>query len=111
MIDLVRMKTRSAGVAGGVCWDVVAGMVIDIADQSDAMLLVEEVTDAVKSVDGKQVVGSLDREGLWSVRGVVLGGDVLDGLPAGKLDLNEVIEMVRDAGVVWQVERFSPSGP
>lgn len=81
------------------------GTVLDIPlpDAGPAVLLVSEVTDAVKRVVGDRVVASVDRRDAWMVEGMVLHRQVLDRLNGETLSTVDLLEAVRAAGFAWEV--------
>ena len=68
-----------------------------------AVLLVTEVTDAVKVVQDGRIVGSVDRDAVYEFRGVYLGADVLAVLPAEAIAHKDLHERVIDAGFSWVI--------
>jgi hypothetical protein len=68
-----------------------------------AILIAVPVTDAVKVVAGGLVLGSLDRDTLWSVEGFQLGRQVLSALDDGATTSQDLIDAVVEAGFAWQV--------
>lgn len=66
-------------------------------------MVVSEVNEAVKLVDGESLTGSLDRDGLWAVRGFLLDAAVLAALPEQVKDAADLIDLVVAAGFEWNV--------
>jgi hypothetical protein len=84
----------------------------DIADPgAPAVLIVGEVTEAVKHTEAGQIVGSVDRAQLWAVEGIILAGEVLDRLPDELESATDLIQAVTDAGYRWVKTRASSSSP
>lgn len=78
-------------------------------DIGPATLSVSPVTDALKEVDdADRVVGSVDKNTVWSVDAIVLNTIVLQRLPDSTYTAEELIEAVRDVGFGWQI---SPADP
>jgi hypothetical protein len=80
-----------------------------LGDGDPARLVVDEVTDAVKEIVGERVVGSFDRDQLWSVRGFVLSHDVVSALSGDEFTPEGLIEAVTAAGYTWTIARVNPS--
>jgi hypothetical protein len=76
---------------------------IPLPGAGPAILLVSEVTDAVKRVVGDRVVASVDRREAWMVEGMVLHRQVLDRLDGETLSTVDLLEAVRAAGFAWEV--------
>lgn len=77
-------------------------------DIGPATLSVSDVTDALKRVDdADRVVGSVDRNTVWSVDAIVLNSIVLRRLPEETYEAEELIQAVRDIGFSWQISRTS----
>lgn len=87
------------------------GQVVEYTVQKDigpATLSVSPVTDALKEVDdADRVVGSVDRNTVWSVDAIVLNTIVLRRLPDETFTAEELIEVVREVGFGWQVSLTS----
>jgi hypothetical protein len=65
---------------------------------------VSPVTDALKEVDDAGlVVGSTDKNTVWSVDAIVLNSIVLRRLPEETYGPEDLIEAVRGAGFAWQI--------
>lgn len=71
-----------------------------------AMLIVSEMTDALKIVEEGHITGSIDRSQVWLVDAIVLAEEVLGGLDDEVL-VEDLIEAVRKAGYEWQVSPTS----
>jgi hypothetical protein len=67
-----------------------------------ASLLVGEVVDAVKVVEGDRVVGSRDREGLFRLEGVVVARELLEAIGDVDAGLPAIIEAVTGLGETWK---------
>ena len=80
-----------------------------LGDGGPVRLVVDEVTDAVKEIVDGRVVGSLDRDQLWSVRGFVLFHDVVSALSGDEFTPEGLIEAVTAAGYTWTIARVSSS--
>ena len=107
---MISMSALRSGIRGD--WVVIdaRGRVVEIDPPSGvgpAVMLVSEVVDAVKTVEHEVVAGSVDRDELWSLRGIALHRIVLGQLGDGVLALDEMIARVRDAGFNWEVSRTS----
>lgn len=77
-------------------------------DIGPATLSVSAVTDALKEVDeADRVVGSVDKNKVWSVDAIVLNSIVLRRLPDDVYEAEELIEAVRDLGFSWQISPTS----
>ncbi|HEX6299403.1 MAG TPA: hypothetical protein VF148_02940 [Acidimicrobiia bacterium] len=80
---------------------------IDIpGDIGPAALLVSQVTDAVKRLDG-DTVESVDRDQMWLVEAIVLNSVVLRRLGHLEATPEELLAAVREAGYSWQISPFS----
>jgi hypothetical protein len=64
-------------------------------------LLVAEVSDAVKQVEGSRVTFDLDRSLLWAVQGIAVDRTTVETLPEGSFTMAEVIQRVAAAGHAW----------
>jgi hypothetical protein len=74
----------------------------NLPDDADIpALLVTPVTDAVKLVDGEELIEDLDRSLLWSLRGIAVDLSVAESLPDGVFTLSELIHEVEAAGHTW----------
>ena len=108
MSSIAHLRSRLAG--NWVAFDE-EGEVLDIeipADVGPAALLVSAVTDALKTVDDSdRVTGSIDRAGMWSVDAILLNVVALDRLPDGEVTFEELMEAVRQSGLVWQIRPTS----
>ncbi len=80
-----------------------------LGDGGPARLVVDEVTDAVKEIVDGRVVGSFDRDQLWSVRGFVLSHDLVSTLSGDEFTPEGLIEAVTAAGYTWTIARVNPS--
>lgn len=108
MISIAQL--RGAVEDGYVVFDKTGALIDTPAPQGagPATLLVSEMTDALKTVEGDRITGSLDRGGVWVVEAIVLGLEVLD-LLEGEMTVEELLKDVPQAGFEWQI---SPtSGP
>lgn len=76
------------------------------AGAGPAMLVVSEMTDALKIVEEGHITGSVDRSQVWLVDAIVLAEEVLDTLDDEVL-AEDLIEAVRKAGYEWQVSPTS----
>lgn len=85
------------------------GATVDIdPPDGSAVLIVSEMTDALKTVDTRLISGSVDRGQVWVVDAIALDVEVLDRLD-GTMPIEDLIEAVRVAGFDWQVSpTFSP---
>ncbi|HEX6286462.1 MAG TPA: hypothetical protein VFZ80_03175 [Acidimicrobiia bacterium] len=87
------------------------GNVLDYIVPNDigpATLAVSPVTDALKEVDeADRVVGSVDKNAVWSVDAIVLNSIVLRRLPNDAYEAEDLIQAVRDAGFSWQISPTS----
>ena len=72
-----------------------------------AVLLVAEVTEAVKHLDGAKIVESVDRSRLWDLEAIVLEEAVLIDLGSDDMDWAELMEAVVAAGYDWQVAAWT----
>ncbi|MDP9144923.1 MAG: hypothetical protein M3N43_09570 [Actinomycetota bacterium] len=64
-------------------------------------LVVGKITEAVKQMETGSVARYLNRDALWAVRGFVLDRQVVSSLPDGVESAADLIEAVRQAGIVW----------
>ena len=106
MAEVISLETlREALVGDRVAFDKHGTVLeLEIADEAGpALLLVSEVTDAVKRLEDDRVVGSVDRGQLWAVDVIVLDRSVLDQLGTGSMRPEEVVEAVSAAGYAWEV--------
>ena len=106
MISIAEL--RGQVVDGRVAFDE-TGAVVDVpcpADAGPAVLVVSEMTDALKTVEEDRITGSVDRSQVWSVDAIVLAGEVLDRLD-DEMPVEDLIEAVRKAGYRWQVSPIS----
>lgn len=79
-------------------------------DIGPATLSVSPVSDALKEVnDADNIVGSVDKNTVWSVDAIVLNSIVLSRLPDQTFTAEELIEAVREAGFVWQITPSLPT--
>ena len=76
-----------------------------------AVLVVDEVTEAVKRVEGESVLGSVDRDELWAVKGIILDREVALALPDDLGSPADLIEAVTNAGYHWTTVRATSSSP
>lgn len=76
-------------------------------DVGPAALLVSDVTEALKRVDGDVVVESVDRRTMWFVEAIVLNRIVLERLPPEDVSVEGLMEAVRSAGFAWQIRPIS----
>jgi len=87
------------------------GNVVDYVvprDIGPATLSVSPVTDALKEVDeADRVVGSVDKNSVWSVDAIVLNSIVLRRLSENTYTAEGLIEAVREAGFSWQISPTS----
>jgi hypothetical protein len=103
---------RLAGIVKGH-WAVFdeSGDPVDVPvpkDVGPAALLVTDVTDALKRVDGSgSVVASVDRTGMWALVAIALNEVVLRRLEGAEMPLWELMEAVRAAGFAWQIRPIS----
>lgn len=67
-----------------------------------ATLLVGPVVDAVKLVEDGRVVGSLDRDDLYAVAGVVVARSLLESIAETELSLPAIIEAAAMLGHRWE---------
>jgi hypothetical protein len=72
------------------------------AELGRATLLVGEVVDAVKVVEGDRVVGSRDRDGLFRLEGVVVARELLEAIGDVDARLPVIIDAVTDLGETWK---------
>ena len=70
-----------------------------------AVLTVHEVTEAVKRIKDDVVVGPIDRDGLWEVKGFILDHEVVDLLPDQLESTADLIDAVKEAGYRWVTVR------
>ena len=113
VIDLALMRDLVEGGADRIVFDT-DGEAIEAEDSSavgPAVLLVDEVTDAVKQVEGDRIIGSLDRKNLWAIRRFELDREVVLDLDTGTVGPEELVEVVKAAGYRWRVVPVSPSDP
>lgn len=75
-------------------------------DIGPAALLVSPVTEAVKRVEGDNVV-SLDRDQMWLVEAIVLNRVVLRRLEDQEMTAEDLLTAVREKGYSWQISPFS----
>ena len=71
-------------------------------------LVVGEATEALKEVEAGQVVGSIDRDTAWEVRGLVLGRDILARIPEHVDSVGALIAAVSAAGIDWEIVPTNP---
>lgn len=87
------------------------GQVLDIEiprDIGPAALLVTPVTDALKTIDDVgNLIGSVDRSELWAVDAIVLNVVALDRLEDDEVSPEDLLQLVRDSGLAWQVRPTS----
>lgn len=84
----------------------------DIQGADDrAVLVVDEVTEAVKRVEGEGVLGTVDRDELWTVKGIILDREVVLGLPDDLATPADLIGAVKNAGYHWTTVRAISSSP
>jgi hypothetical protein len=77
-------------------------------DVGPAALLVTDLTDALKRVDGAdRIVDSVDRTNMWSVEAIVLNSVALRRLEDAEFSVEGLIEAVRAAGLAWQIRPIS----
>ena len=76
-----------------------------------AILIVREVTEAVKRVEGEEVVGSVDRDELWAVKEIVLDREVVLKLSDDLDSASGLIMAVTNAGCLWTTVRATSSSP
>jgi hypothetical protein len=67
-----------------------------------AVMLVSEVTEAVKEVSGDRVTGAVDRDDLYRVVGFELDRRVIDQLAPEDLTAEQLIVAVEAMGHVWE---------
>lgn len=97
---------RLRDLAGGRVAVTPSGSILDppaLTGPGPAVLLVTEVTEAVKRLDGARIVDSVDRSRLWEVEAIVLEEVVLDDLGSDDMGWAELVEAVTAAGYDWQV--------
>lgn len=83
-----------------------AGALVDWGELNvagPAVLIAGTVTDAVKVVTDDLVLGSLDRDSLWSIQGFRLALEVLHALEDEVSDPQSLVDAVAAAGFAWQV--------
>lgn len=74
------------------------------ANAGPATLLVEPVTDAIKSVDDRGLITrSLDKSDYWLIAGFVVNRDVLSALPQKDVSVGELWHLVVDQGLRWDL--------
>lgn len=76
-------------------------------EDGPAVLVVGDVTDALKEVEAGHVVGSADRGQIWRVSAIVLDSDVVDRLPDSPMEVHELLDAVREQDLSWQVSLTS----
>lgn len=81
------------------------GVPLDLDGRTElgpATLIVESVTDAVKTVDTEnKLVGVVDKSELWEVVGFSVQTSVLAGLASGPITGDELIRAVSASGTEW----------
>ncbi|MGB8360575.1 MAG: hypothetical protein WCE80_04180 [Acidimicrobiia bacterium] len=106
MISITELRARV--VDGRVVFDK-TGTVVDVPcppGAGPAVLVVSEMTDALKIVEEGHITGSVDRSQVWLVDAIVLAGEVLDRL-GDEVPVEDLIEAVRKAGYEWQISPTS----
>jgi hypothetical protein len=111
VIDLAAVLELVEAGAERISWSRGKTEPVPSGGAGPAVLVVTEVTDAVKKVEGGRVVGSLDRDGLWAIRSIELDSDVFRRLSTERMDVAALIEKVDEAGYRWRVIPLSPSDP
>lgn len=77
-------------------------------DVGPAALLVSDVTEALKRVDGGgMVVESVDRRSMWALEAIVLNRIVLRRLAEEDVSVEGLMVAVRAAGFAWQIRPIS----
>jgi hypothetical protein len=100
VIDSRGLRRRAAG--GHVVAVDTAGRDLEVPqDVVTPSLLVADVSEAVKRVEGDKVTEDLDRGQLWLVRGLAVDRLVMESVSEGTLTMAELIREVEAAGHVW----------
>ncbi len=81
----------------------------EVETPAPACLVVDELTDAVKLVEGDALGDSIDRDELWAVRGFALSREVVASLTPGTYSAGELIVAVRASGYAWSVLTIASS--
>ncbi len=76
-----------------------------VTNHGPAVILVREVTDAMKIVSDDVVADAVDRSRMGSVAGFVLNRAILKHL-SGSLTAQSLIAAVREAGFVWDLAEY-----
>lgn len=106
VISLDSLKASSVG--DRIAFDKRGDLVdIEVPDTAGpATLIVREVTDALKGVEGAQVAGSVDRSKMWHVEAIVLDRTVVESLQ-GEMSVEALISAVSAAGHYWELSSTS----
>ena len=83
----------------------------DTSGDDRAILVVDQVTEAVKLVEGEEVLRSVDRDELWTVKGLILDREVVLTLPDDLKSPADLIKAVTDAGYHWTKVRATSFSP
>jgi len=74
-----------------------------------AVVYVDEVTDAVKTVEDGVISGSLDRGQVWAVVGFKMSREVASKVEDSPMTPQTLIDAVRAAGFEWTAVKVSSS--
>lgn len=66
-----------------------------------AVIFVDVVTDAVKTLSGDVIQGALDRDQVWAVVGFKVGREVAAAVSHNPMTAESLIDAVREAGFEW----------
>jgi hypothetical protein len=88
-----------------------SGVLASWADKlpEPAVVYVDDVTDAVKSLSANVIRGSLDRGQVWEVVGFKVAREVAAAVGSEPMTAQDFIVAVRDAGFEWTAIRASTS--
>ena len=96
-------------VDGAVAFDK-TGLTMDIdafGRPKGPTLVVEDVTDALKKIDGDRVLESVDRTQTWKVRAMILDVSALEALSEDAYTVEDLLAAVEAAGFSWTVRPTS----
>ncbi len=105
MIDISALRRLADGDRHHVDVDH-RGVLADLGEldaEGPAILIAVPVTDAVKVVAEGVVLGSFDKDALWSIQGFRLGSEVILELDDSVSDPQSLIDAVTEAGFQWRV--------
>lgn len=74
-----------------------------------AVIYVDQVTDAAKTVNQGEIQGSLDRDQIWTVVGFKMKRDVVSSMSGEPMTPQDLIDAVSEAGIPWSAVSVSSS--